>query len=61
MSYSLEWVVIRVLGTKKIIPSRGVFKNRTSSVSKGRLEIVVEYRLALSTRKCTAKTLSVPL
>lgn len=28
MSFSLEWLVIRVLGTKKTVHSRGVFKGR---------------------------------
>lgn len=58
----MEWLIIRILGTKEIISSRGILvKGRTPSVFKGKLEVVMEYRVALSTRKCVAKTLSAPL
>lgn len=44
------------------ISSRGMLlKGRTPPVPKGKLEVVMEYRVALSTRKCVAKTLSAPL
>lgn len=43
ISFSLEWLVSRVLRIKEIIPSRGVFKGRTSYVIRGKLEVVMEY------------------
>lgn len=55
ISFSLEWLVSRVLRIKEIIPSRGVFKGRTSSIIKDKLEVVMEYWVALNTRKATAK------
>lgn len=58
----MERLIIRILGTKEIISSRGVLvKGRTPSVFKGKLEVVMEYRVALSTRNCVAKILSAPL